>query len=123
MCFQAIDCITEVIFYTPITQYHCANYKVCNHLPYRLINCGVTDEGCVALTSALGSNPSHLRELDLSDNKLGDSVKLLSALKDDPYYKLDRLNCYCEYISYKYYIQYLHPHTHNNNILTLTVSK
>ncbi|XP_042594938.1 NACHT, LRR and PYD domains-containing protein 12-like isoform X1 [Cyprinus carpio] len=60
----------------------------------RLINCGVTDEGCVALASALGSNTSHLRELDLSDNKLGDSVKLLSALKDDPYYKLDRLNCY-----------------------------
>uniref|UniRef100_A0A8C2G2M3 Uncharacterized protein n=1 Tax=Cyprinus carpio TaxID=7962 RepID=A0A8C2G2M3_CYPCA len=81
----------------------------------RLINCGVTDEGCVALASALGSNTSHLRELDLSDNRLGDSVKLLSALKDDPYYKLDRLNCYCEYISYNYYIQYLTPpptHTH-----------
>ncbi|XP_016318735.1 NACHT, LRR and PYD domains-containing protein 3-like [Sinocyclocheilus anshuiensis] len=59
-----------------------------------LINCGVTDEGCVALASALRSNPSHLRELDLSYNKLGDSVKLLSALKDDPYYKLDRLNSY-----------------------------
>ncbi|XP_016408298.1 NACHT, LRR and PYD domains-containing protein 12-like [Sinocyclocheilus rhinocerous] len=57
-----------------------------------LINCGVTDEGCAALASALRSNPSHLRELDLSYNKLGDSVKLLSALKDDPYYKLDRLN-------------------------------
>uniref|UniRef100_A0A672P257 NACHT LRR and PYD domain-containing protein n=1 Tax=Sinocyclocheilus grahami TaxID=75366 RepID=A0A672P257_SINGR len=60
-----------------------------------LINCGVTDEGCVALASALRSNPSHLRELDLFYNKLGDSVKLLSALKDDPYYKLDRLNSYC----------------------------
>uniref|UniRef100_A0A8C1HCN8 Uncharacterized protein n=1 Tax=Cyprinus carpio carpio TaxID=630221 RepID=A0A8C1HCN8_CYPCA len=57
-----------------------------------LNNCGVTDEGCAALASALRSNPSHLRELDLSGNKLGKSgVKLLSDLKDDPLYKLERL--------------------------------
>ncbi|XP_060720736.1 NLR family CARD domain-containing protein 3-like [Tachysurus vachellii] len=31
----------------------------------RLFNCGVSDEGCAALTSALRSNPSHLRELNL----------------------------------------------------------
>ncbi|XP_047659756.1 NLR family CARD domain-containing protein 3-like [Tachysurus fulvidraco] len=55
----------------------------------RLYRCGVSDEGCAALTSALRSNPSHLRELDLSCNKLGDSVKkLLSDLKDDEHYKL-----------------------------------
>uniref|UniRef100_A0A9J8DCF9 Uncharacterized protein n=1 Tax=Cyprinus carpio carpio TaxID=630221 RepID=A0A9J8DCF9_CYPCA len=59
---------------------------------YRLRDCGVTDEGCAALASALRSNPSHLRELDLSGNKLGKSgVKLLSDLKDDPLYKLERL--------------------------------
>ncbi|XP_048036390.1 NLR family CARD domain-containing protein 3-like isoform X3 [Megalobrama amblycephala] len=59
----------------------------------RLSDCGVTDEGCAALASALRSNPSsHLRKLDLSLNKLGDSgVKLLSDLKDDPHYKLDIL--------------------------------
>uniref|UniRef100_A0A8C1NTT2 Uncharacterized protein n=1 Tax=Cyprinus carpio TaxID=7962 RepID=A0A8C1NTT2_CYPCA len=63
-----------------------------------LNNCGVTDEGCAALASALRSNPSHLRELDLSGNKLGKSgVKLLSDLKDDPLYKLERLY-YCKYI-------------------------
>ncbi|XP_073696540.1 NACHT, LRR and PYD domains-containing protein 3-like [Garra rufa] len=57
-----------------------------------LRGCGVTDEGCAALASALRSNPSHLRHLDLSGNKLGDSgVKLLSDLKDDPHYKLERL--------------------------------
>uniref|UniRef100_A0A8C2KCR4 Uncharacterized protein n=1 Tax=Cyprinus carpio TaxID=7962 RepID=A0A8C2KCR4_CYPCA len=57
-----------------------------------LNDCGITDEGCSALTSALRSNPSHLRELDLSGNKLGDSgVKLLSDLKDDPHYKLETL--------------------------------
>uniref|UniRef100_A0A673KY52 NACHT domain-containing protein n=1 Tax=Sinocyclocheilus rhinocerous TaxID=307959 RepID=A0A673KY52_9TELE len=51
-------------------------------------------EGCAALTSALKSNPSHLRELDLSYNKLGDSgVKLLSDLLQDPHCKLETLQC------------------------------
>ncbi|KAG1924686.1 NACHT, LRR and PYD domains-containing protein 12-like [Pimephales promelas] len=58
----------------------------------RLRECGVTGEGCVALASALRSNPSHLRELDLSDNKLGDSgVKLLSDGLKDPHCILERL--------------------------------
>ncbi|XP_026128692.1 NACHT, LRR and PYD domains-containing protein 3-like [Carassius auratus] len=57
-----------------------------------LRDCGVTDEGCSALASALRSNPSHLRELNLSRNKLRLSgVKLLSDLKDDPRYKLEIL--------------------------------
>ncbi|XP_056097032.1 NLR family CARD domain-containing protein 3-like isoform X6 [Rhinichthys klamathensis goyatoka] len=54
--------------------------------------CEITDEGCAALTSALRSN-SHLRELDLTWNKIGDaSVKSLSALKDNPHYKLETLS-------------------------------
>uniref|UniRef100_A0A8C2CS58 NLR family CARD domain containing 6 n=1 Tax=Cyprinus carpio TaxID=7962 RepID=A0A8C2CS58_CYPCA len=57
-----------------------------------LCDCDVTAEGCVALSSALRSNSSQLRELHLSGNKLGQSsVKLLSALKDDPRYKLKTL--------------------------------
>jgi len=45
----------------------------------RLSQCLVTEEGCAALASALSSNPSHLRELDLSYNHPGESgVKLLS---------------------------------------------
>ncbi|XDV32805.1 hypothetical protein PO909_003524 [Leuciscus waleckii] len=52
----------------------------------RLSYCGVTDEGCAALASALRSNPEHLRELDLTGNKLG--LQLLSDLKKDPRYKL-----------------------------------
>ncbi|KAF5879811.1 ribonuclease inhibitor-like, partial [Clarias magur] len=57
-----------------------------------LQSCGVSDEGCVALTSALRSNPSHLRELELSDNNIGPSgKKLLSALKYDERYKLQTL--------------------------------
>ncbi|XP_053493680.1 NACHT, LRR and PYD domains-containing protein 12 [Ictalurus furcatus] len=58
----------------------------------RLCGCDVSGEGCAALASALRSNPSHLRELDLYENKLGDSgVKCLSALKKDKHYKLQTL--------------------------------
>uniref|UniRef100_A0A673LTP6 Uncharacterized protein n=1 Tax=Sinocyclocheilus rhinocerous TaxID=307959 RepID=A0A673LTP6_9TELE len=57
-----------------------------------LYDCGVTDEGCAALASALRSNPSHLRKLDLSLNELGDSgVKLLSDGLKDPHCKLETL--------------------------------
>ncbi|XDV40993.1 hypothetical protein PO909_009947 [Leuciscus waleckii] len=57
-----------------------------------LRKCGVTDEGCAALVSALRSNPSHLRYLDLSYNKLGDSgVKLFSAGLANPHCKLELL--------------------------------
>uniref|UniRef100_A0A673KZA0 Uncharacterized protein n=1 Tax=Sinocyclocheilus rhinocerous TaxID=307959 RepID=A0A673KZA0_9TELE len=58
----------------------------------RLYNCGITDEGCAALASALRSNPSHLRELNLSGNKLGDSVKLLSDVLQNPHCKLEKLS-------------------------------
>ncbi len=59
---------------------------------YRLYDCGVTDEGCAALASALRSNSSHLRDLDLSGNKLGASgVNLLSNLLKDPHCKLEKL--------------------------------
>ncbi|TRY92857.1 hypothetical protein DNTS_015610 [Danionella cerebrum] len=35
----------------------------------KLESCGITHEGCAALAAALKSNPSHLRELDLSGNQ------------------------------------------------------
>ncbi|XP_060760194.1 NACHT, LRR and PYD domains-containing protein 12-like isoform X2 [Neoarius graeffei] len=57
-----------------------------------LYNCGVSDEGCAALSSALRSNPSHLRDLDLNSNKLGDSgVKRLCAGLENPHCKLETL--------------------------------
>uniref|UniRef100_A0A671WU59 B30.2/SPRY domain-containing protein n=1 Tax=Sparus aurata TaxID=8175 RepID=A0A671WU59_SPAAU len=58
----------------------------------RLSGCLITEEGCTSLASALGSNPSHLRELDLSYNHPGDSgVKQLSAMLKDQSYRLDTL--------------------------------
>ncbi|XP_058468973.1 NACHT, LRR and PYD domains-containing protein 3-like isoform X2 [Solea solea] len=57
-----------------------------------LSGCLVTEEGCSSLTSALNSNPSHLRELDLSYNHPGDSgEKLLSAGLKSPHWRLDTL--------------------------------
>uniref|UniRef100_A0A4W5R718 B30.2/SPRY domain-containing protein n=1 Tax=Hucho hucho TaxID=62062 RepID=A0A4W5R718_9TELE len=59
----------------------------------RLSGCLVTEEGCASLVSALRSNPSHLRELDLSYNHPGDSgVRLLSARLQDPHCRLEKLN-------------------------------
>ncbi|CAJ1087257.1 NLR family CARD domain-containing protein 3-like isoform X1 [Xyrichtys novacula] len=58
----------------------------------RLSGCLITEEGCASVASALSSNPSHLRELDLSYNHPGDSgVKLLRAGLKDPLWRLDTL--------------------------------
>ena len=58
----------------------------------RLSGCMVTEEGCGYVSSALSSNPSHLRELDLSYNHPGDlGVKLLSDMLNHPNYRLNKL--------------------------------
>ncbi len=65
---------------------------MCVIVLYRLSDCGVTDEGCAALASALRSNPSHLRQLYLFGNKIGDlGVKRLFAGLEDPLCKLEKL--------------------------------
>ncbi|CAL8277883.1 unnamed protein product [Gadus morhua 'NCC'] len=57
-----------------------------------LSGCLVTEGGCLSLASALSSNPSHLRELDLSYNHPGDSgAALLSAGLKNPHWRLDTL--------------------------------
>ncbi|KAL7868770.1 hypothetical protein SRHO_G00101540 [Serrasalmus rhombeus] len=58
----------------------------------QLFNCSITEDDCAALVSALKSNSSHLRELNLNYNKPGESgVKLLSDLLEDPHCKLEKL--------------------------------
>ncbi len=58
----------------------------------RLSGCMVTEEGCYCLASALSSNPSQLRELDLSYNHPGHSgVKMLSDRLNHPNCKLELL--------------------------------
>uniref|UniRef100_A0A8C2KBT8 NACHT domain-containing protein n=1 Tax=Cyprinus carpio TaxID=7962 RepID=A0A8C2KBT8_CYPCA len=63
----------------------------------RLTYCYMTDKGCAAMTSALKSNPSHLKVLDLSGNELGKSgVKNLRDLLMNPQFKLEKLKLfYC----------------------------
>ncbi|XP_056118799.1 ribonuclease inhibitor-like [Rhinichthys klamathensis goyatoka] len=66
--------------------------KHCRLNRLTLNRCRITEKQSLILTSALKSNPSHLRELNLSRNKLGDSgVKHLCAVLKDSHCKLERL--------------------------------
>ncbi|XP_049328931.1 NLR family CARD domain-containing protein 3-like, partial [Astyanax mexicanus] len=51
--------------------------------------CSITEKHCADLVSALKSNPSELRELNLSYNKPG--VKFICGLLEDPRCKLEKL--------------------------------
>ncbi|XP_061563007.1 NLR family CARD domain-containing protein 3-like isoform X4 [Cololabis saira] len=63
----------------------------CHLESLRLSGCLISEEGSASLVSALTSNPSRLRELDLSYNHPGESAgKLLSRL-EDPRWRLDTL--------------------------------
>ncbi|KAF1385233.1 hypothetical protein PFLUV_G00105610 [Perca fluviatilis] len=58
----------------------------------KLKDCRFSEISCANLASALKSNPSHLRELDLNDNRLqGSDMKLLCDLVESPNYRLETL--------------------------------
>lgn len=59
---------------------------------YRLSNIYIKKEGCVPLASAFISNPSHLRELDLSGNIIEDfGVEEISKLLQNSECRLEKL--------------------------------
>ncbi|XP_048861484.1 NACHT, LRR and PYD domains-containing protein 12-like isoform X2 [Brienomyrus brachyistius] len=72
---------------------HCRLLPVVKNSRTVLLNgCNLIDKHCEVLSSALRSNSSPLRELDLSDNDLKDSgVKLLSAALGNLHCKLEIL--------------------------------
>uniref|UniRef100_A0A673A6F3 B30.2/SPRY domain-containing protein n=1 Tax=Sphaeramia orbicularis TaxID=375764 RepID=A0A673A6F3_9TELE len=69
--------------------YTLKSFDGCDVLCCRLSGCLITEEGCSSLVSALKSNPSYLRLLDLSYNHPGASGQELSALVEDPHWRLD----------------------------------
>nr|XP_020497239.1 NLR family CARD domain-containing protein 3-like isoform X2 [Labrus bergylta] len=88
-----------------VDELNLTEYNTSNHGRLRLIpavrncrqaifyDCGLSETHCEAVASALKSNPSHLRELDLSRNKVQDSgVKLLSAGLESPNCRLASLD-------------------------------
>ncbi|XP_053733981.1 NACHT, LRR and PYD domains-containing protein 12-like isoform X1 [Synchiropus splendidus] len=72
----------------------CAGLKSphCHLETLSLSGCSISERGCASLASALTSNPSHLRELDLSFNHPGGSgLELLSAALESPDWRLETL--------------------------------
>ncbi|XDV23320.1 hypothetical protein PO909_027942, partial [Leuciscus waleckii] len=67
--------------------------KHCQLNTFNLFECSITEKQCISLASALKSNPSHLRELDLSGNQIRNTgVKHLCDVLKDSHCKLERLS-------------------------------
>ena len=68
------------------------NIQMYHDVSPRLDECNLTEKSCSYLASALTSHSSSLTQLDLGFNNLSASdVKQLSALVNDPHYKLEEL--------------------------------
>ncbi|XP_042561242.1 stonustoxin subunit beta-like [Clupea harengus] len=80
------------LFLDHIKLYYALSLSLSLSLSLRLSDCLISEKGCICLASALSSNPSHLKELDLSYNYPGKSgLRLLSVRLEDPDCKLEKL--------------------------------
>ena len=80
---------------------------------FRLMRCSLSEISCSCLASALRSNPSHLRELDLRGNyNLQDSaVKELLDLQQSPTCRLETLRSVDVGVSPRCFHQYFTKHS------------
>ena len=68
------------------------NMQMYHDVSPRLHHCNLTEKSCSYLASALTSHSSSLTQLELWGNNLRASdVEQLSALVNDPHYKLEKL--------------------------------
>uniref|UniRef100_A0A4W6CGS8 NACHT LRR and PYD domain-containing protein n=1 Tax=Lates calcarifer TaxID=8187 RepID=A0A4W6CGS8_LATCA len=92
---------------------HCCRLRTFKSL---LIRCRLSEADCEVVASALSSNPSHLRELDLSNNDyMKDSgVKILSTGLESPNCRLETLrSVHCLELDLKSSLQsFIFPSVH-----------
>ncbi|XP_053732844.1 NACHT, LRR and PYD domains-containing protein 3-like isoform X5 [Synchiropus splendidus] len=89
-----LDLSHNIFLKDPGVELLCAGLKSphCHLETLSLSGCRISESGCAFLASALTSNPSHLRELDLSFNHPGGpGLELLSAGLESPDWRLETL--------------------------------